>query len=236
MSAHPNPPPHKLARWLGAGSPGPSPQHRSRFAVRRILAAPPKKKSPGFFNYAALPKTHSVVSGREGQDSRSRGTGSRLLDGRCGLGGEPVADRLGQSWPIHLPFYARDNLSIFLDPAFHSHESTLPCTMSKSVSYRIEFGADLPAKIPQIGSACTCAYLSGGCASCATANIPSPRLRAKIVLLEQSRWFPCCNLTRKMKQTRPCNDCPTSSLQMILRVAQTVVCSHWTTRAEPSSG
>src|ERR1039457_5173574 len=63
------------------------------------------------------------------------------------------------------------------------------------------------------------ACLSGGCASCATANIPSPRHRAEKEPLEQSRLLTCCNLTRKRKRTRPCNDCPTSSLHMILRVA-----------------
>jgi pyruvate/2-oxoglutarate dehydrogenase complex dihydrolipoamide dehydrogenase (E3) component len=65
--------------------------------------------------------------------------------------------------------------------------------------------------------------VSGSCASCATANIPSPRLRAEIVPLEQSILLTCCNLTRKRKRTRPCNDCPTSSLHMILGVAQMVV-------------
>jgi hypothetical protein len=61
----------------------------------------------------------------EGQDSSSRGTGSGLLGGRCGLDAETVADRLGQSRLIHLPFYAGDNLSFNLDPAFLFHESTL---------------------------------------------------------------------------------------------------------------
>ena len=61
----------------------------------------------------------------EGQDSRSRRTGSRLLHGRCGLGAETVADRLGQSRLIHLPFYAGDNLSFNFDPAFLFHEATL---------------------------------------------------------------------------------------------------------------
>ena len=58
----------------------------------------------------------------EGQDSSSRGTGSRPL---LGLGAETVADRLGQSRLIHLPFHAGDNLSFNLDPAFLFHESTL---------------------------------------------------------------------------------------------------------------
>ena len=61
----------------------------------------------------------------EGQDSRASGTGSRLLDGRCGRGAESVADRLGQSRLIHLPFHAGDNLSFNLDPAFLFHESAL---------------------------------------------------------------------------------------------------------------
>jgi hypothetical protein len=61
----------------------------------------------------------------EGQDSSSRGTGSRLLGGRCGLGAETVADRLGQSRLIHLPFHAGGYLSFNLDAAFLFHESTL---------------------------------------------------------------------------------------------------------------
>ena len=61
----------------------------------------------------------------EGQDSSSRGTGSRLLGGRCGLGSETVPDRLGQSWLIHFPFYAGDDLSIILDPAFLFHRAAL---------------------------------------------------------------------------------------------------------------
>jgi hypothetical protein len=60
----------------------------------------------------------------EGQDSSSRGTGSTLLGGRCGLGAETVADRLGQSRLVHLPFYAGYNLSFNLDPAFLFHEAT----------------------------------------------------------------------------------------------------------------
>ena len=51
--------------------------------------------------------------------------GSRLLDGPCGLGAETVADRLGQSWAIHFPFYAGYNLSFNLDPAFLFHEAAL---------------------------------------------------------------------------------------------------------------
>ena len=71
------------------------------------------------------------------------------------------------------------------------------------------------------------ACLSGGRVSGATANIPSLRLRAEKAPQQQSKLLTCCNLTCKGKRTRPCNDCPTSSLHMILRVAQTVVCSHW---------
>ena len=58
------------------------------------------------------------------QDSGSRRTGSGLLHGQFGLGAEAIADRLGQSRLIHLPFYARDNLSFNLDPAFLFHEAT----------------------------------------------------------------------------------------------------------------
>jgi glutathione reductase (NADPH) len=64
--------------------------------------------------------------------------------------------------------------------------------------------------------------VSGSRVSGATANIPSPRHRAEKEPLEQSIRFPCCNLTRKKKRTCPCNDWPTSSLPMILRVDQTV--------------
>jgi hypothetical protein len=65
--------------------------------------------------------------------------------------------------------------------------------------------------------------------SAATANIPSHHPQAEKVLIERSRLFPCCNLTGKRKRTRPCSDCLASSLHLILRIAQTVVCSHWTT-------
>jgi hypothetical protein len=65
--------------------------------------------------------------------------------------------------------------------------------------------------------------LSGSRISGATANIPTPRLRAEKAPVEQSRLFPCCNLTRKRKRTRLCNDSPTSSLNMILRVTETAV-------------
>jgi hypothetical protein len=61
----------------------------------------------------------------EGQDSRSRGTGSWLFHGRCGLDAETIADRFGQSRLIHLPFYAGDNLSFVLDPTFLFHEVIL---------------------------------------------------------------------------------------------------------------
>jgi hypothetical protein len=61
----------------------------------------------------------------EDQDSRSRGTGRRLLHDQCCLDAETVADRLGQSRTVHLPFYAGDNLSIMLDPAFLFHEAAL---------------------------------------------------------------------------------------------------------------
>ena len=81
------------------------------------------------------------------------------------------------------------------------------------------FAVDLPSAIPQIGSTSVCTYLSGSLLSCATANIPNHRRRAEKALREQSKLFPCCNLTRKRKRTRPCKDCPTSSLHMILRVA-----------------
>jgi len=68
----------------------------------------------------------------------------------------------------------------------------------------------------QMESNSPCTSLSGRVVSAATANIPSHRLRAEKAPLEQSRLFPCCDLTRKRKRTRPCNDCPTSSLHMIL--------------------
>ena len=68
-----------------------------------------------------------------------------------------------------------------------------------------------------------CRCLFGSRVSDATANIPSPRLQAEKAPLEQSRLFPCCNLTLKKKRTRPWYDCPTSSLHVILRLAQTVV-------------
>ena len=80
-----------------------------------------------------------------------------------------------------------------------------------AVSYRIEFRADLPSRIPKIGSNSACTCLFGSHFSAATAYIPSPRLRAEKAPVEQSRLFPCCNLPRKTKRTRPCNDCPTSS-------------------------
>jgi hypothetical protein len=56
------------------------------------------------------------------QASRSSRRGSTLSHGRYGLGAETVADRLGQSRLIHLPFYARDNSSIHLDLAFLFHQ------------------------------------------------------------------------------------------------------------------
>jgi hypothetical protein len=71
--------------------------------------------------------------------------------------------------------------------------------------------------------------------SAASANIPSPHLRAEKAPLEQSRQFPCCNLTRKRKRTRPCNDCPTSSLYKMLGVTQSVVCSLWTAHCGTSN-
>ena len=49
-------------------------------------------------------------------------------------------------------------------------------------------------------------------ASAATANIPSPRLRAEKAPPEQSRLFPFCNLTLKTKRNRPWYDRPASSL------------------------
>jgi hypothetical protein len=58
----------------------------------------------------------------EGQDSRSPRTGGRLLRGQCCLVAETVADRLGQSRLIHLPFHAGNNLSFILDLAFLFHE------------------------------------------------------------------------------------------------------------------
>ena len=85
----------------------------------------------------------------------------------------------------------------------------------------IKFGAAFPAGITQAGSSSTARSLFVIRFSAATANIPSPRLRAEKAPVERSRLFPCCNLTRKTKRTRPCSDCPTSSLHMILRVAKT---------------
>jgi hypothetical protein len=41
------------------------------------------------------------------------------------MGAETVSHRLGQSRLIHLPFYAGDNLSFILDPAFLFHEAAL---------------------------------------------------------------------------------------------------------------
>ena len=76
----------------------------------------------------------------------------------------------------------------------------------------------------------TCLF--GSHFSDATAYIPSPRLRAEKAPLEQSKLLTCCNLTPKRKRTRPCNDCPTSSVDMILRVPQAVVCSHWITASK----
>jgi hypothetical protein len=63
----------------------------------------------------------------------------------------------------------------------------------------------------------------------ATANIRSPRLRAEKEPLEQSNSLTCCNLTRKTKLAGPVTTGPTSSLHLILRGSQTVICSHWTT-------
>jgi hypothetical protein len=51
--------------------------------------------------------------------------GRRLFHGPCGLSAETVADRFGQSRLIHLPFYAGDNPSFILDPAFLFHEAAL---------------------------------------------------------------------------------------------------------------
>lgn len=56
-----------------------------------------------------------------------------------------------------------------------------------------------------------------GHVSGATANIPSPRRRAEIEPLKQSVLLTCRYLIRKRKRTCLCNDCPTSSLHMILR-------------------
>jgi hypothetical protein len=50
---------------------------------------------------------------------------SGLFSAQSGLGAETVAHRLGQSRPIHLPFYAGDNLSRNLDPALLFHEVAL---------------------------------------------------------------------------------------------------------------
>ena len=97
------------------------------------------------------------------------------------------------------------------------------------MNYRIKFGADFPPGIPQTGSNSTCKCLFGSRLSAATANIPNPRLRAEIAPVEQSRLSPCCDLTRKTKRTRPCIDCPTYSLHMILRMARTIVRSQWST-------
>src|ERR1035441_10673327 len=88
-----------------------------------------------------------------------------------------------------------------------------------SSELRIELGADLSQGIRLKGSNNTCACLSGCDVSAANANIPSPHLRAEKAPIEQSILLTCCNLTRKRKRTRPCNDCPTSSLHVILRVA-----------------
>ena len=84
-------------------------------------------------------------------------------------------------------------------------------------------GADLPSRIPKIGSNSACTCLFGSHFSDATAYIPSLRPRAEKAPLEQSKLLTCCNLTRKRKRTRPCNDYPTSSLDIILRVPQAVV-------------
>src|ERR1017187_1737876 len=72
-------------------------------------------------------------------------------------------------------------------------------------------------RTPESGKSCTCLF--GGHFSGATAYIPSPRLRAEKAPLEQSKLLTCCNLTRR-KRTRPCNDCPISSLDVILKSAQ----------------
>jgi hypothetical protein len=94
---------------------------------------------------------------------------------------------------------------------------------------RAGFGADLasePILLPEIsqtGSKRPMQVMIRSRISYATANIPSPRLRAEKAPAGQSELFPCCNLTRQTKRTRPWYDCPTSSLRVILRVAATIV-------------
>ena len=107
-------------------------------------------------------------------------------------------------------------LSISIRPFFLMKR---PSFERRAANYRIEFGVDLPSASPQLGSSGICTYSSRSRVSCATANIPSPRHRAAKEPLERSILLTCCDLICKRKRTRPCNDCPTSSLHMILRVA-----------------
>jgi len=87
----------------------------------------------------------------------------------------------------------------------------------------IRVGSQSSTAIPQIGSSGVCKCLSGIRVSCATANSPSRRHRSEKLPVEQSIVLTYCDLIRQRKRTRPCNDCPTSSLDTILRVVQTVV-------------
>jgi hypothetical protein len=71
----------------------------------------------------ALPDSPGISRLRRNQDLCSRRTGGTLSRGQCCRRAETIADRLGQSRLIHLSFYAGDNLSVILDPAFHFHEA-----------------------------------------------------------------------------------------------------------------
>ena len=101
--------------------------------------------------------------------------------------------------------------------------------------HRCIFGVNPLPGIPQAESIGRFVCLRDFCVSGASANIPSPRRREEKEPLEQSRPFPCCDLTRKRKQTLPLHGCLTSLLHMILRAAQMVVCSHWTTVSQAPS-
>jgi hypothetical protein len=145
------------------------------------------------------------------------------------MNAETIADRLGQSRTVHLPFYAGDNLSFILDPVFLFHEAAFLLTMSSELPYRVRNRSHSRHPVKGIKQHGAC--LSGSRVSAATANIPNPRLREEKAPAEQPRLFPFCSLIRKTKRTCPCSDRPTSSLHVILGVAQTVVCSHWTVQS-----
>jgi hypothetical protein len=103
----------------------------------------------------------------------------------------------------------------------------VPAALNVKVDLVCGTGEDIPVYLwsqssfanPTIGLRNVCPCLSRCRVSGATANIPIHRRRAEKAPTGRSVLFPCCNLTRRMKQACPCNDSLTPSLNVTVRVA-----------------